>query len=153
MPPFGLTDMLIADISLSVHSLYQNSLFISSNSGCSFCLIHPGVISLLWMPHSCQPQALVPPPLSSNTLHFPFYSLKHIYLFRPISIILKFNNQIAVINSSQRTQNNPVTNSVSCSDPKTKQEITFFLGRDTIKTSCSGLPAHFDFMMSCVLGC
>lgn len=128
MPSFGLTDMLRADISLSVCSLCQNSLLfpqlrvVASASSPPESLVHLG------MPHSAQPLALALLPLPPKSFHFPSHPLKHIYLFRPKSIILKFNKQTALFNSSQRTQNSPVTTSVSCSGTKTKQAIAFCSG-------------------------
>lgn len=56
------------------------------------------------------------------------------------------------INSSQRTQNNHVRISVTCTEPEAKQELVFHLERDTIKTRCSGLHFHFECVLSYVLG-
>lgn len=56
------------------------------------------------------------------------------------------------INSSQRTQNNHVRISVTCTEPEAKQEFVFRLERDTIKTRCSGLHFHFECVLSYVLG-
>lgn len=56
------------------------------------------------------------------------------------------------INSSQRTQNNQVRISVTCTEPAAKQGLVFCSERDTIKTSCSGLHFHFVYKLSYVLG-